>query len=312
MRILFVSSGRNDCVGDIVFNQGQSLIKKGLEIEYFIIKPGIWSYITSIRKIKRKFKTVKFDLIHAHYSLSAFSSALAGPNPLVVSLMGSDIYMSFIFRVITKIFIYFNRWKAIIVKSKYLKDILKIPNAHVIPNGVDLNRFQLIPTLDAKEITGFPKDKKIVIFVASPHRSEKNHQLALKAFNILNDKHVELKTIFDVPNEIIPHYISASDVVLLTSKWEGSPNIIKEAMACNCPIVSTDVGDVRWIVGTTESCFITSFDPIDIADNIKKALAFNRRTNGRKRILELGLDSETIAERIIGVYKEVISKYKKK
>ena len=78
--------------------------------------------------------------------------------------------------------------------------------------------------------------------------------------------------------------------MILTSFSEGSPQIIKESMACNCPIVSTDVGDVRDVIGETEGCYICSYDPKDVADKIKLALTYSEekgRTNGRKRIIEL-------------------------
>ena len=107
----------------------------------------------------------------------------------------------------------------------------------------------------------------------------------------------------------MPFYHNAADMVLLTSLWEGSPNVIKNAMACNIPIVSTDVGDVREVVGDTEGCFITSFHPQDVAEQIEMALAFagtKGRTKGRKRLVEWGLDSKTVVKRIIGVYKEVL------
>lgn len=99
---------------------------------------------------------------------------------------------------------------------------------------------------------------------------------------------------------------NAADVVLLTSLWEGSPNAIKEAMACNCPVVSTDVGDVREVIGNTEGCYISSFEPRDVAKKIQMALDFSKRTNGKQSIIELGLDSKTVANKIINIYTKVI------
>jgi glycosyltransferase involved in cell wall biosynthesis len=95
-------------------------------------------------------------------------------------------------------------------------------------------------------------------------------------------------------------------VVLLSSPSEGSPNVIKEAMACNCPIVSTDVGDVREIFGGIEGCFIAESNPQNFAENIQRAIAFGRRTVGRDRIYYL--DSEIVANKILNLYKETIKK----
>ena len=105
----------------------------------------------------------------------------------------------------------------------------------------------------------------------------------------------------------MPLYLNASDLLLSTSLWEGSPNVIKEAMACNCPIVTTNVGDVKWLLDGVEGCLITTNDPKDVADKIKKALNFKGRTKGRDKLISLGLDSEHIAKKIIKVYEEVIN-----
>lgn len=81
-------------------------------------------------------------------------------------------------------------------------------------------------------------------------------------------------------------------------------------MACNCPIVATDVGDIKCVLGDAEGCYISSFEPADVADKIRLALAFGKRTQGRKRIMDLGLDSGSISRRIAHVYKEVLGKCK--
>jgi len=100
--------------------------------------------------------------------------------------------------------------------------------------------------------------------------------------------------------------LNAADLLLSTSLWEGSPNIIKEAMACNCPIVSTDVGDVKWLLDGVEGCFITTNDPNDIANKIRKALDIKGKTKGREKLISLGLDSKNIAKKIVSVYEEVM------
>lgn len=128
---------------------------------------------------------------------------------------------------------------------------------------------------------------------------------------ILNDNSVILHTVYNVTNTDLIYYYNAAELLLMTSFHEGSPNVIKEAMACNCPIVSTDVGDLRWLFGQTPGYFITSFNPADIAEKIKRAIEFrkkNSQTKGRERILELGLDSDTVAMKIIEVYKKVLAR----
>lgn len=311
MHILFISSGKNGSISEIVNNQAESLRKAGIIVDYFLISPGIWGYISSIPKILSKYRSDIYDLIHAHYSFSAFAATLAGRFPLVVSLMGSDLYMSSFFRLVSTAFARF-RWNAIIVKNPNLKNTLKVTTAHVIPNGVDMTRFKTISMENSRKELNLPMDKKIVLFIAYPNRPEKNLELAKQSIREIGDTNIEFLHVFNIPNESIPLYLNAANVLLLTSQWEGSPNVIKEAMACNCPVVATDVGDIRWIIGNTEGCYITSFDPQEIADKIKLALAFNKRTNGRQRIIELGLDSESVAKKIINVYAEVIGKNTKK
>jgi teichuronic acid biosynthesis glycosyltransferase TuaC len=116
---------------------------------------------------------------------------------------------------------------------------------------------------------------------------------------------VELITPYPTTHENVVKYLNASDVFISTAFMEGSSNVIKEAMACNCPVVSTNAGDAAWVIGETPGCYITSFDPEDVAAKLKLALAFSKtegRTKGRERIMELGLDSETVAGRIVEVY----------
>jgi glycosyltransferase involved in cell wall biosynthesis len=264
MKVLFVSSGNSlSGISPIVKNQGDSLKENGIEIEYFtIIGKGVTGYLRNIIKLRRFLKGRSFDIVHAHYSLSGYVASLSGARPLVVSLMGSDVWKGMLGKGIMKLF---NRffWDMLIVKSESMKKKIDTKNSHVIPNGVNFDVFQPIDKENAKKKVGFNYNKHI-IFVANPERREKNYQLAFKAFKLLNDPDVELNVVSGVGYKDIPYYYYAADVLLLNSLWEGSPNVVKEAMACNLPIVLTDVGDVKEVIGDTEGCHVTSFDPNDV------------------------------------------------
>lgn len=305
MKVLFVSSGKSGGVGELVRNQGDSLIKKGINIQYFIFQSGIRGYAAGIFDLRRVIKCEEFDLIHAHYSLSGFAATLAGGRPIIVSLMGSDVYKSFYHRLLIKFF-HFNFWDRTIVKTKRMANKLNITDAEIIPNGVDIDRFKPVSKQIARKKIGYPLCKKLIIFVSNPIRQEKNYALALETMKLLTEYETELLPVYNVPNNEIPVYMNAADVLLLTSIREGSVNVVKEAMACNLPIVSTDVGDVRENTSGVKGCFVCDADPAKLAEGLIKALSLNTSYDGRKRILELRLDSQDVAERIKQIYNDVL------
>lgn len=309
MKILFVSRRDHKFgINPIVKAQGESLKNNGVELEYFSVKgKGLNGYIKSIFRLRKYLKSKSFDLVHSHFVLSSIVATLSNPNRLVVSLMGSDVYGSSFWKFLINLFN--KRWDALIVKSEKMKQILGSPDIYIIPNGVDLEKFYPIDKHTAKDKLGW-NYKKYILVTSSSDSPEKNYELAKEAVEILNDLDAELVTLKHIPHDSIVYYLNASDVLLITSKYEGSPNIIKEAMACNCQIVSTDVGDVKWVIGDTDGCYLTTFDPEDVAEKIKMALHFSEkvgRTIGRDRIIELKLDSETVAKKIITIYNTVLN-----
>jgi glycosyltransferase involved in cell wall biosynthesis len=173
----------------------------------------------------------------------------------------------------------------------------------VIPNGVDLEKFKPAEKSIALRAAKFKKDKNI-IFVSDINSKVKNYDLAKRSVAMLGRNDLDLHVVTGVLQDELSYYYSAADLLILTSLWEGSPNVIKEAMACNCPIVSTDVGDVKEIISGVPGCYITSFDPKDIAEKIKSALDYGKRTSGRMKIrdLEIGI----VSEKIHDVYKRVM------
>lgn len=212
---------------------------------------------------------------------------------------GKRIKSSYLEMFLTQITLPFVR--QIIVKSKNLYDFIPYKKkTNIIPNGVDYQMFKPV----GNEL---PKNK--ILWLANPQDPRKNFSLISEAVKKVKKLDVELLTPYPIKHKEFPDYLNNSSVFVLTSYNEGSPNVIKEAMACNIPIVSTDVGDVKKVIGNTEGCYITTFEPEDVAEKIMLALEFTRikgRTKGRERLKELGLDSETVAKKIISVYEKVL------
>lgn len=304
MRILFVaSSNAASGISPIVLNQGESLIKTGIRVDYFPLKgKGIFGYLSNIPALRKHMKNNDYNCIHAHYALIGIVSSLAGAKPLVVSLMGSDVYEFRWLKLLSRVF---SRllWNITIVKSKAMRDHTRLTTAEIIPNGVDLDKFKIYSDEEIKKVIPPLSMKKTVIFLGNPNKREKNIELALRALKFVDYPNHEFLPLYGIPNEQIPFYMNAASVMVLTSQWEGSPNVVKEAMACNLPIVSVDVGDVREVIGSTEGCYLTSHDPVDIANKITTALEFGKRTDGRKRVSHL--NSTIIAERLSRLYRNL-------
>jgi glycosyltransferase involved in cell wall biosynthesis len=115
---------------------------------------------------------------------------------------------------------------------------------------------------------------------------------------------VELVVVHNQPYELVPLYMNACDVMVHPSELEGSPQVVKEAMACNLPIVSVEVGDVPDILAGVEACFVCRRDPAHIAEKVKLVLEQGNRSNGREKTQRYELGS--IARRVIQVYEDTL------
>ena len=306
MKVLFVASGNKSHGNFNAFVQAQfdSLKEEGLDMLAFpVVGRGWKGYLKNLRTLRKLIRAEKPDVVHAHYSSCGYLAALAAcglKTKTVVSILGSFPRKDAKLRIVR--FFVDHVWDATLVKSERTRSQLD-RDLPVIPNGVNLALFPLVGQDEARERVGFDRDGKYVIFVSNPTRPEKQFGLAEAAVERLHDDSVHLIPVYDKPHKEIVDFMCAADVLIMTSVSEGSPNVIKEAMACNCPIVVTDVGDVRWVTGDVEGTYVSDTSTAEeLSGLLRQALAFGSRTHGRDRIIGLGLTSVSVAQKLIHLY----------
>lgn len=321
MKILFVFSGNSKAFPISPFTRAQadSLRDRGMEVDYFPITGKGWlNYLKNVGPLRRHLKQRRYDLIHAHYSLCGWVAVLAaGRLPVVLSLMGDDAQGTFnsANRIEFKshLLIWLTRLiqpfvAAIISKSANLeKAVWRKKISHIVPNGVRLDEFRIFEG-GCREELGLDKNKKYVLFLGNPDDANKNMALAQSAIPLLNRPEVVLINPYPVKHEQVVKYLNSVDVFVLCSFGEGSPNVVKEAMACNCPMVVTPAGDAAWVVGDEPGCYVAGYEPAGFAAKLQQALDFAAtagRTKGRERLMNLGLDAGAVAEKIELIYKKV-------
>ena len=242
-----------------------------------------------------------YDLVHASYGLTA-PAAIAQPNlPVVLSLWGSDLMGTY--GGVTKWCA--RRSDATIVMSEGMARELGQP-CHVVPHGIDLDRFSPVPAEEARAELGWSEDARHVLFPYPPKREVKDYPRAERVVEHARerlDAPIELHAAAGIPYDRMPLHMNAADALLLTSKREGMPNTVKEALACNLPVVSTDVGDVgAWLSGVEPSAVGRTDD--DLVATLLEVLERRERSDGREAVRHLAWPQ--VAERIVGIYRSVV------
>lgn len=323
IRVLMITSDWPDNAswgGTATFIQRQVdfLRAAGIYVDVFRFRGGgrLLRYASAWFDVQRRLRHNSYDLVHAQFGQSGLL-ALPKRLPLVVTFRGDDLegvlsnttgqltargrMLPLLSRAVAR------RADATIVVSAHLKNFLhREAQPHVIPSGLDLERFRLIPRAEARRHLGLPTEGRLALFVGSPRSSRKRYELARRAVDIVKRSlPVELVLGWAVPHEQIPYFMNACDALVFTSRQEGSPNVVKEALACNLPVVSVAIGDVPERLRDVAGCEVCADDePETIAAALLRALDRGARTSSRERMR--ALDEHIITERVIGVYRSVL------
>lgn len=270
--------------------------------------------------MRREVIHVKPGVIHAHYGsvTAALAYCIKGRLPLVISFCGSDLlgwpHPGLLWRLREGSARAIGLAAAcgaavIIVKSLNLLDELPVRmrrKAVVLPNGVDMSWFKPLDKLQARTRLGWPKEARVVLFNTSTQTNQivKNPSLARASIDILRRAvpHVTLQLMSGASREEVLWMLNASDCLLVTSFHEGSPNIVKEAMACNLPVVSVLCGDVAERLTGTFPGKICPYDAFALAGALEEVLQAGGRSNGREQLVAQGLSAMAIAERLTQIY----------
>jgi len=311
--------------GTFVEQQIKGLRQVGINVDVLFVnraQEGMKEYLGLGKRLRTSCENFRPDIVHSMFGgvMAEVMTRVVCDRPTVVSFCGSDLLGQNLAGPLRKIISGFGvraSWMAarrahgVVVKSSNLFDSLpkdiKKSKVRIIPNGVDLLKFSPLDRDKCREELGWTSKCLHLLFPTNLGDPVKRFFLAKAAAEILNNSgiHVEIHQLRGVPHEKVPIWLNASDVVLLTSLQEGSPNIIKEALACDIPVVSVDVGDVKERIDTIEGCYIALPDPLDLADKLKLVQAGMRRVSGQISMHELSLDQVAIS--LMNFYKELLS-----
>lgn len=324
MRVLTVTNmwPRRDrpAFGAFVQSQVQSLEALGVDIALHVIAGdrGAVAYALDVPAVRTAVRRFRPDLVHAHYGLAGWTAQWQ-PRPLVVSYCGDDLLGSaargaarqsksrITMRMSQAVA---RKAAAIICKSRNLAAALERPadraRAHVIPNGVNIDRFSPGDRDAARRTLGFDPAERLVLFPHAPEQAEqKGFALAESVMQQVRSAEpaARLLHVTGVPHARMPEFYRAADCLLLTSKSEGSPNVVKEALACALPVVGVDAGDVKEWLSRVPECRLAERRAEPLAEAVLDVLRAGRRADTSSVRAEL--DERTVARRIRAVYEQV-------
>jgi len=331
MKILEVSRYKDNFADHqlpFVTEQGESLrqcMVNGVQctVDYFLVRGN---YLTAVKALKAKIREFQPDIVHAHYGLSAVTAELQSLCPVVTTFHNGEALNWFVNLVSSIMSL---RAKHVIYVAQHVRDLsyFKHKSYTILPCGVPLEQLPLTPYAEARKQLGWSADKKYILFGGAFANLRKNYPLLKVAIEAMGNwrQAIEVIEMKGLSRAECALRMCACDLFALPTHSEGSPQALKEAMACNCPIVATDCADIAHLWGDLEGHYILrnprktkerwdedSNSIEELRSKIEETLSLpvGFRTKGRDRIIELGYTNEQIAEKLILIYKNVLDNEK--
>lgn len=308
MRVLLVHSGNSVTDSQeytFVKEQGDALANQGVCVFYFAVKgKGAKGYLSSLPRLKQEIKDKEIDLIHAHYGFCGALSILQRAVPVVITFHNGET-LTTKGKLVSSLAARFSAHNIFVAQHIHDK-LLFIPKGYsIIPCGIDMDKLPLLEKKVASREMGLPEDRPNILFGGSFSNERKNYPLAKEAIEMLPFP-VNLIEMKGFSRTEVNKLLCGCDLFLLPTKSEGSPQVVKEALACNCPVVATAVADIPQLLRGVRNSYITGFNAREIASRIEMILQDGGRSDGRVRISELKLDNPQVAESLLTIYHSVL------
>jgi teichuronic acid biosynthesis glycosyltransferase TuaC len=290
-------------LGSFVRDQVEALRRRGdVEIELFAFAPGLGGYPRAARELRRRFRGQRFDVVHAHFGLTAWPAVAARLGPVVVTLHGNDLFHPRSNRI-TRAILPLTALPVAVSRefSGQLRGAGTTRRVAVLPVGIDLERFRPIPRREARERLGLDPDGPYLLFPHDPARPLKRFDRAREAAG-----DTPLLTMGRVPPAEVPLWINAANAVLVPSQAEGFGLSVIEALACGVPAFGTPVGIHPVALSGVDGAFCAPWDRAAWRAALRPVLeASDPRVEGRERAALFSADR--MAARVVAAWRDVVA-----
>ncbi len=291
-----------------------------LIVRHVVNRNNLWSLWSQAKKVKNLIIDLNVDVVHQFWGgpTAWMISRGIGSCPYILSLLGSDLMGAYTKNgkqnIKGKVLRFFSlaaikKCAHIIVMSKAMKNALPTSvysKVSVVPEGIDKTKFYPLPQKDARDFLGWGKEELVVIFFNNGNRV-KNAGFAYQVIAMIQKElpGVRLVELKGLNHSDLIYYYNAANVLLITSLHEGSNNSLKEALACNCPVVSSNSGDALERLQNVQSCAVVEgFVVADYVNALLPILKQPQRSNGEE--IATQLTTHYIANQLLALYKRVI------